>query len=106
MKRLKKCKYFRDVTYSIIGYPDNTTQQVMHCRCPRNAVVYLHKTEAFQAPDGGEGQQFNFVCSPPHVSELCQLASLREATKTNCSRELVSWIRKCCICKTSYHMGL
>ena len=68
VKKLKKCKFFHDVTWSIIGYPDNTTQQILHCRCPRNSITYLHKTVAFQTPSGEEGKQFNFVCSPPHVS--------------------------------------
>merc|ERR1712241_648103 len=32
VKTLRKCKYFRDVTWTYIMYPDNTTQQVMHCK--------------------------------------------------------------------------
>merc|ERR1712218_708208 len=45
VKSLKKCKYFRDVTWTYIQYPDNSTQQVMHCRCPKNSVAYLTRRQ-------------------------------------------------------------
>jgi len=66
-KKLKKCKYFRDITWTNIIYPDNSTQQVMHCRCPRNSVAYLVKRHAYQT-DSGLGYQFSFACSPQTVS--------------------------------------
>merc|ERR1711936_587172 len=33
VKKLKRCKYFRDVTWTYVTYPDrqNSTQQLMHC---------------------------------------------------------------------------
>ena len=67
MKKLKRCKYFRDITWTNIMYPDNSTAQVMHCRCPRNSVAYLVKRQAYQT-DAGLGYQFSFACSPQTVS--------------------------------------
>lgn len=68
MRKLKRCKYFRDVTWTYITYPDNSTQQVMHCRCPKNSVSYLIKRHAYQTPEGGTGFQYSFACSPQTVS--------------------------------------
>ena len=64
---LKKCKYFRDVTWTYISYPDNSTQQIMHCRCPKNSVAYLIKRHAYQTVTG-TGYQYSFACSPQTVS--------------------------------------
>ena len=66
VKKLKRCKYFRDITWTNIMYPDNSTQQVMHCRCPRNSVAYLVKRQAYQT-EGALGYQFSFACSPQTV---------------------------------------
>jgi giant-lens protein precursor (argos protein) len=66
VKKLKKCKFFRDVTWTNIMYPDNSTQQVMHCRCPKNSVAYLVKRQAYQT-ETGLGYQFSFACSPQTV---------------------------------------
>ena len=68
-KKLKRCKYFRDVTWTYVTYPDqkNSTQQLMHCRCPKNSVAYLIKRHAFQTPKG-TGYQYSFACSPQTVS--------------------------------------
>ena len=68
VRKLKRCKYFRDVTWTYITYPDNSTQQVMHCRCPKNSVSYLIKRHAYQTPEGGTGFQYSFACSPQTVS--------------------------------------
>ena len=54
-------------------YPDNSTAQVMHCRCPRNSVAYLVKRHAYQT-EAGLGYQFSFACSPQTVSGRCYLA--------------------------------
>lgn len=82
-KKLKKCKYFRDITWTNIIYPDNTTQQVMHCRCPRNSVAYLVKRHAYQT-DTGLGYQFSFACSPQtklkcERKEPCRLFSVKKS---------------------------
>ena len=67
-KKLKKCRYFRDITWSNIIYPDNTSQQVFHCRCPKNSVAYLVKRHAYNT-DNGIGYQFSFACSPQTVEK-------------------------------------
>ena len=48
-------------------YPDNSTQQVVHCRCPRNSVAYLVKRHGYQT-EAGMGYQFSFACSPQTVN--------------------------------------
>ena len=70
-KKLKRCKYFRDITWTYVTYPDwkNSTQQLMHCRCPKNSVAYLIKRHAFQTPKG-TGYQYSFACSPQTVSYI------------------------------------
>lgn len=83
VRKLKRCKYFRDVTWTYITYPDNSTQQVMHCRCPKNSVAYLIKRHAYQTPEGGTGFQYSFACSPQtkircQRKEPCRLFSVRK----------------------------
>jgi len=82
VKTLRKCKYFRDVTWTYIMYPDNTTQQVMHCKCPHNSVAYLIKRHAYQSVSG-TGYQYSFACSPQtklkcQRKEPCRLFSVRK----------------------------
>jgi len=82
VKSLKKCKYFRDVTWTYITYPDNSTQQVMHCRCPKNSVAYLIRRHAYQTVTG-TGYQYSFACSPQtkikcQRKEPCRLFSVRK----------------------------
>lgn len=73
MKKLPKCRYFRDVTWTFINYPDNSTQQVMHCLCPKNSVAYIIKRQAYES-EQGLGYQYSFACSPQSVSfTLCLL---------------------------------
>ena len=48
-------------------YPDNSSTQVMHCRCPKNSVAYLVKRQSYNT-DTGMGYQFSFACSPQTVS--------------------------------------
>jgi len=83
VKKLKRCKYFRDITWTNIMYPDNSTAQVMHCRCPRNSVAYLVKRQAYQT-DSGLGYQFSFACSPQtklkcERKEPCRLFSVKKS---------------------------
>jgi len=82
VKQLRKCKYFRDVTWTYIMYPDNTTQQIMHCKCPHNSVAYLIKRHAYQSVSG-TGYQYSFACSPQtqlkcQRKEPCRLFSVRK----------------------------
>ena len=53
-------------------YPDNSSTQVMHCRCPKNSVAYLVKRHAYNT-DSGMGYQFSFACSPQTVSLILSL---------------------------------
>lgn len=85
VKRLKRCKYFRDVTWTNIVYPDNSTQQIMHCRCPKNSVAYLVKRHTYETETGGVGYQFSFACSPQtklkcQRKEPCRLFSVKKST--------------------------
>ena len=50
-------------------YPDNSSTQVMHCRCPKNSVAYLVKRQSYNT-DTGMGYQFSFACSPQTVSHI------------------------------------
>ena len=90
VKKLKRCKYFRDVTWTYVTYPDrkNSTQQLMHCRCPKNSVAYLIKRHAFQTPKG-TGYQYSFACSPQTVSvnSIVKLFNL-QSTKNRLFPEL------------------
>lgn len=67
VKKLPKCRFFRDVTWTYINYPDNSTQQVMHCQCPKNSVAYIIKRQAYES-EQGIGYQYSFACSPQSVS--------------------------------------
>ncbi len=71
-KRLRRCsRFFHEISFTRVQYPDNSTQQVMHCRCPRNSVAYLVKRSAYRVPrkEGEDevGFQFSFACSPKTV---------------------------------------
>lgn len=83
VKKLKKCRYFRDVTWTNIMYPDNSSTQVMHCRCPKNSVAYLVKRQSYNT-DTGMGYQFSFACSPQtklkcQRKEPCRLFSVKKS---------------------------
>lgn len=84
VKKLKKCRYFRDVTWTNIQYPDNTSQQILHCRCPKNSVAYLVKRHAYNT-DTGVGYQYSFACSPQtklkcQRKEPCRLFSVKKSS--------------------------
>ncbi|XP_023227443.1 protein giant-lens [Centruroides vittatus] len=80
--KLPACRYFRDVTWSYSTRPDNTTQQVMHCLCPKNSVAYIFKHQAFQTIDG-YGYRYLFACSPQsrlrcQRKEPCRLFTVKK----------------------------
>ncbi|XP_059081667.1 protein giant-lens-like isoform X2 [Tigriopus californicus] len=81
VRHFKRCKFFKDITSTVITYPDNSTQQIMHCKCPKNSVSYLIKRHAYQT-DQGTGFQYSFACSPQTIrcqrKEPCQLFSVRK----------------------------
>ncbi|GFG29721.1 hypothetical protein Cfor_03307, partial [Coptotermes formosanus] len=64
VKKLPKCRYFRDITWTLASGADNVTEQIVHCHCPRGAVAYLIKRQAVQAPHGLLGYRYSFACSP------------------------------------------
>lgn len=71
MKRLPKCRYFKDAAWIIYSFPDsNATQQIVNCHCPKQSVTYLLKKLPYTTPSGQQGNQYQFACSPQSVSCL------------------------------------
>ncbi|KRT85807.1 hypothetical protein AMK59_1896 [Oryctes borbonicus] len=70
VKKLPKCRYFRDVTWTLILTPNNATEQIVHCHCPRNSVTYLINRHAFHSVDGKTSYEYSFACSPQSVNYL------------------------------------
>ncbi|XP_011182779.2 protein giant-lens [Zeugodacus cucurbitae] len=61
--KLPVCKHFRDYTWTLTTSAElNVTEQIVHCRCPKNSVTYLTKRES--ATDGASGYTYLFACSP------------------------------------------
>ncbi|XP_054732075.1 protein giant-lens [Anastrepha obliqua] len=61
--KLPVCKHFRDYTWTLTTSAElNVTEQIVHCRCPKNSVTYLTKREP--AIDGASGYTYLFACSP------------------------------------------
>ncbi|XP_037934471.1 protein giant-lens [Teleopsis dalmanni] len=61
--KLPVCKHFRDYTWTLTTSTElNVTEQIVHCRCPKNSVTYLTKREP--AADGSNGYTYLFACSP------------------------------------------
>lgn len=83
VKKLPKCRYFRDITWTLASGADNVTEQIVHCHCPRGAVAYLIKRQAVQAPHGLLGYRYSFACSPQsrlrcQRKEPCRLFTVRK----------------------------
>ncbi|XP_059489550.1 protein giant-lens [Neocloeon triangulifer] len=81
-KKLPKCRFFRDYTWTLRTSPDNITEQVMHCHCPKSSVAYLVKRQTYQTPQG-LGYQYSFACSPQsrlrcQRKEPCRLFTVRK----------------------------
>lgn len=68
VRKLPKCRYFRDITWTLITKGDNLTQQIVHCVCPKDAVAYMIKRQAYTTEDNQVGFKFSFACSPQSVS--------------------------------------
>lgn len=69
VKRLPKCRYFKDPAWTIYSLPDsNATQQIISCHCPKMSVTYLLKKLPYTTPSGEQGNQYQFACSPISVS--------------------------------------
>ncbi|XP_068149239.1 LOW QUALITY PROTEIN: protein giant-lens [Drosophila tropicalis] len=61
--KLPVCKHFRDYTWTLTTATElNVTEQIVHCRCPKNSVTYLTKREPIG--DGSPGYRYLFACSP------------------------------------------
>lgn len=69
VRRLPKCRYFKEAAWTIYSFPDsNATQQVVSCHCPKMSVTYLLKKLPYTTPNGQQGHQYQFACSPQSVS--------------------------------------
>ncbi|XP_013774645.1 protein giant-lens-like [Limulus polyphemus] len=82
VSKLPTCRYFRDVTWTYVSHPDNTTQQIMHCVCPKNSVAYILNHQAFYTLSG-VGYRYAFVCSPQswqrcERKEPCRLFTVKK----------------------------
>ncbi|PSN44112.1 Giant-lens protein, partial [Blattella germanica] len=78
-----KCRYFRDITWTLVSGADNITEQIVHCHCPRGAVAYLIKRQAVQAQHGLLAYRYSFACSPQsrlrcQRKEPCRLFTVRK----------------------------
>ncbi|KDR07075.1 Protein giant-lens, partial [Zootermopsis nevadensis] len=83
VKKLPKCRYFRDITWTLVSSADNITEQIVHCHCPRAAVSYLIKRQAVQSPHGLLAYRYSFACSPQsrlrcQRKEPCRLFTVRK----------------------------
>ena len=82
VKKLPKCRYFRDVTWTLVS-GGNATQQIVHCHCPRGAVAYLVKRQAVTTEQGAPRYNYSFACSPQsrlrcQRKEPCRLFTVRK----------------------------
>ncbi|XP_012548821.1 protein giant-lens isoform X1 [Bombyx mandarina] len=83
VKRLPKCRYFKDAAWIIYTFADtNATQQIVNCHCPKFSVTYLLKKLPYTASSGEQGNQYQFGCSPQSRlrcsrKEPCKLFSAR-----------------------------
>lgn len=83
VKKLPKCRYFHDVTWTLILTPNNATEQIVRCHCPRNSVTYLINRHAFHSLDGKTSYEYSFACSPQsrmkcQRKEPCRLFTVRK----------------------------
>ncbi|KAJ6628665.1 Protein giant-lens, partial [Pseudolycoriella hygida] len=80
--KLPICGYFNDFTWTLKSSPAlNVTEQVVHCRCPKNSITYLIKREPLQT--GLAGYTYLFACSPQsrlrcQRKEPCKLFTVRK----------------------------
>lgn len=68
IKMLPKCRYFRDMAWTLRSEGNNATLQIVHCHCPKGSVAYLLKRQAYQTLTRQIGYQYSFACSPQSVS--------------------------------------
>ncbi|XP_059621798.1 protein giant-lens [Phlebotomus argentipes] len=81
--KLPVCRYFKDYTWTLKSISGaNATQQIIHCRCPKNSVTYLIKREPLSGKDE-QGYVYFFACSPQsrlrcQRKEPCKLFTVRK----------------------------
>ncbi|GAB0092925.1 Protein giant-lens [Sergentomyia squamirostris] len=81
--KLPVCRYFKDYTWTLKSTSGaNSTQQIIHCRCPKNSVTYLIKREALNTKNE-QGYMYFFACSPQsrlrcQRKEPCKLFTVRK----------------------------
>ncbi|XP_039291877.1 uncharacterized protein LOC111056787 isoform X2 [Nilaparvata lugens] len=80
--KLPRCRYFRDVTWTLRTEAGNGAQQTMHCLCPRGSVAYLINRLPYQTSNNAIGYQYSFACSPQsrlrcQRKEPCRLFTVR-----------------------------
>ncbi|CAH1377735.1 hypothetical protein MTP99_019148 [Tenebrio molitor] len=83
VKKIPKCRFFRDTTWTITLYTNNVTEQIVHCHCPKNSMTYLTKRQALHLPSGQIAFQYHFSCSPQarlrcQRKEPCRLFTVRK----------------------------
>ncbi|OXA64536.1 Protein giant-lens [Folsomia candida] len=71
VRKLPKCRYFRDITWVLTTKNDTLVNQVVNCICPKDSVAYMIKRQAFTESDDSVGFRYSFACSPP-TRVLCQ----------------------------------
>ncbi|GLH14991.1 Protein giant-lens [Gryllus bimaculatus] len=82
IKKLPKCRFFRDVTWTLKSAPNNATEQLVNCHCPKGAVAYLIKRQP-HSQGGAQGFIYSFACSPQsrlrcQRKEPCRLFTVRK----------------------------
>ncbi|XP_050717872.1 protein giant-lens-like [Eriocheir sinensis] len=82
VNKLPRCRYFRDITWTLLTGPDNTTRQVMECLCPPHSVAYIIKRHAYKTTRG-PGFVYSFACSPEsrlrcQRKEPCRLFTVKK----------------------------
>ncbi|ODN05818.1 hypothetical protein Ocin01_00851 [Orchesella cincta] len=85
VRKLPKCRYFRDITWTLVTKGDNLTQQIVHCVCPKDAVAYMIKRQAYTTDDNEVGFKYSFACSPQsrvlcQRKEPCRLFTVKRRT--------------------------
>ncbi|KAL5242394.1 hypothetical protein ACI65C_009804 [Semiaphis heraclei] len=82
IKMLPKCRYFRDMAWTLRS-EGNGTLQTVHCHCPKGSVAYLLKRQTYQTESKQIGYQYSFACSPQsrlrcQRKEPCRLFTVRK----------------------------
>lgn len=78
------CRHFRDYTWTLTTAAElNVTEQIVHCRCPKNSVTYLTKREP--VANDSTAYRYLFACSPLTVSRRVSLSTLLSLTFSSLS---------------------